>query len=124
MGTMTVQALLDHLMHAGVTARLVNRRLQIVAKPGTLTPLLREAITEHRAAIIDVLTPRTHTVGCTGCGRFHYVEPAPRCYWCRAAAGAVTAGDAETGAGGDHSTDVDAATRARAEGSPPSRRAI
>jgi hypothetical protein len=81
----TATDLLATLAALGVTVYAVEDRLRIKAPAGTLTPELRSALADQKPALLGLLRepPRVRAYLCSGCGRFHFPEPAFLCYWCR-----------------------------------------
>lgn len=55
---MTPQALLSRLAALNVTLTSAGDRLRVEAPAGALTDELRAALAEHKAALLDLLSPR------------------------------------------------------------------
>ena len=53
---MTLEALMSTLAAAGVDMAVEGVRVRLSGPPGTLTPALRQAITDHKPALIESLT--------------------------------------------------------------------
>ncbi len=72
---MTPTALLDRLRALGVEVRAEGDKLRYRAPAGVLTPDLRQAIREHKAALLELLRPATPSppAACT----VRFVGPSP-----------------------------------------------
>lgn len=56
MDGVSIDALRAHLATAGVRLTVSGDTLRVIAPAGTLTPALRQAITDHKPALIEALT--------------------------------------------------------------------
>lgn len=81
--TSPAHELLSTLANAGARVRLEDGQLWVRAKPGILTPELKQEIQTLKAQLIQILT----TYACSRCGWGVYPEPTV-CFHCRQASGA------------------------------------
>lgn len=78
-----VAELLDRLRAADARVFLRDGRVVVDAPSDVLTPDVEAELRARRDELAAALRPRALSYPCISCGRFHYVEPTPICYWCR-----------------------------------------
>ena len=84
---MSTAELLAALTAAGATVQVVEDRLRLNAPRGALTPALRNAVVEQKAALLALVRQappvRPLHLLCVECKGYFMHEPATLCYWCR-----------------------------------------
>lgn len=78
---MTAAAVLHRLHDAGV--EVVFEAPDQIRLRGPLTDELIRLARAAKPELLALVRPRVQVHACTGCGRFHFAEPAPVCFWCR-----------------------------------------
>lgn len=78
-----VMELLDRLRAADARVFLRDGRVVVDAPADLLTPDVEAELRARRDELVAALRPQVWCYPCTSCGRFHFVEPALLCYWCR-----------------------------------------